>query len=184
MVNDDKYKVSQFIGNNQRAVNSFYKRFKQNVSSNRLDVIFVARCITKTSNPNKYESDVCDDIVGALVCRPINHQSPEKLLVHTQHNLASTVTSPYLLRSLYIDEVHRTQGLASRLIELALAALPNTQYTIFTLCRPDLVDFYIRAGFTLYRNLNDELKKTTLLGTINVSLNLKAKKNLTLLVRL
>lgn len=71
-------------------------------------------------------------------------------------------TNEFLLRSLYVDPKYRSLGIARELCKMALL---QHKSSCFTLCEPELMDFYGSLGFTPSEaefdsaNINKQIKK-------------------------
>lgn len=109
------YRFTHYSHPSQRQVNQFYKRHKQNASCCRTDDIFIA--------------EYNEEIVAALFIR--------EYAVGSQQTIS-------LLRSVYVEDNHRKQRLATNLIE---QACKNRLTDTFILVSPQLVVFYHNLGF-------------------------------------
>ena len=118
---------SLYQDKNQRPVNTFYKRNKQNVSCNREDRIYVA---TSQITQN------IDSIIAVLFLRP--HQVQDNTI--------------WLLRSLFVAPEYRQLGVAKGLVNFALKSFKQS---VFLLCEPPLLEFYNEFKFELYKETID-----------------------------
>ena len=134
------YRIETYNADNQRAVNKFYKLHKQNVNASKKDRIVIA------------SSEIGNQIVGVSMVRDYGTEDQPV----------------WLLRSVFVTPRMRKLGIATDLINEAIAAIDDV---VYTLCEPELKRLYQLAGFEPCQNC------PTLL------LNLRTKKDLTFLVR-
>ena len=150
----------QFIGNNQRVVNRFYKGHKQNVSCNSKDKVFVAATSPETTNTaNVTQLETTNGIIAALIIRPTETPSSSGAL---------------LLRSLFVAPEFRHSGIGSKLTKLATRTITND---IYCLCEPELIPFYKSLGFSLQAS---QATKTSAL-IANTTIDTQIKKGLCLM---
>lgn len=133
--------IETFNKPTQRLINKFYKLHKQNVSASAVDRIFVAY------------SEQSDQIIGVALLR----------------NYGTGSAPTWLLRSVFVTQRMRKQGVAAAILEEITDCINDT---IYTLCEPHLVPMYKRSGFDISKDCPAELTKLT------------SQKSLTLLVRL
>ena len=110
------YQVIPLQAANQRDINQFYRLHRLNVNCHRGDEIVVVGDGT--------------DIIGCgfnRVYKSLNNDRQD-----------------WLMRSLFINQAYRNQGLGTELVR-ALSA--HHQGPLFTLCQIPLVPFYQQAGF-------------------------------------
>ncbi|NVK23809.1 MAG: GNAT family N-acetyltransferase [Gammaproteobacteria bacterium] len=125
--------IKSFQQDNQRAVNQFYKRFKQNVNCNRSDKIYVAL--------DKSAANTA--IVGAVIIRKTDNF--------------------LLFRSLYVAPEYRRQGLGAKLTQLALRGIKEQVYCLCQSELIDYyVDLNFRAAHNIKlesKQINSKIKK-------------------------
>lgn len=116
----------------QKPINHFYKLHKQNVSCHKLDVIYLARDITKTVNEAP--------IVAVVFIRDISTQT---------ENL-------HILRSLFVEPFYRNQGIATRLLKYLLQehtlqaqSFQKSLTPLTVICEPELTNLYTNVGFKI-----------------------------------
>ena len=135
-MNKENIDCYQYLENDQRLINQFYKQHKLNVSCNKLDHIFVA----------SYSVNSESTIIAALIVRPYQTQQNDILL----------------MRSIYVHDNHRKKGIAKILIKLAFK---NIKHNIYLLCQGDLMSFYSSIGMlptedkTDVRYIEQQIKK-------------------------